>query len=87
VIAELGLGKVVTITSTYDHRIIQGAESGLFLAHMAECLTGKHGFYDEVFESMGVPYEPVRWRADVNAADDPAEASTPDWPSRCACRR
>jgi 2-oxoglutarate dehydrogenase E1 component len=73
VIAELGLGKVVTITSTYDHRIIQGAESGLFLAHMAECLTGKHGFYDEVFESMGVPYEPVRWRADVNAADDPAE--------------
>jgi len=34
---------------------------------MAECLTGKHGFYDEVFESMGVPYEPVRWRADVNA--------------------
>jgi 2-oxoglutarate decarboxylase len=40
VLAELGIGKVVTLTSTYDHRIIQGAESGLFLAHVAECLTG-----------------------------------------------
>ncbi len=72
VIAELGLGKVVTLTSTYDHRIVQGAESGLFLAHVAECLIGQHRFYDEVFESMGVPYEPVSWRPDTNAADDPA---------------
>ena len=55
----------MTITSTYDHRIIQGAESGLFLGHVAECLTGEHGFYDEVFAAMGVPYEPVRWQRDV----------------------
>ncbi len=54
-LAEIGVGQVVTLTSTYDHRIIQGAESGLFLAHVAECLTGEHGFYDEVFESMDVP--------------------------------
>ena len=54
-LAELGVGKTVTVTSTYDHRIIQGAESGLFLAHVSECLMGGHGFYEEVFESLGDP--------------------------------
>ena len=54
-LAELGVGKTVTLTSTYDHRIIQGAESGLFLAYVSECLMGGHGFYDEVFESLGDP--------------------------------
>ena len=63
-LAELGVGKTVTVTSTYDHRIIQGAESGLFLAHVSECLMGKHGFYKEVFESLGIPYEPVTWQPD-----------------------
>jgi multifunctional 2-oxoglutarate metabolism enzyme len=67
VLAELGLGKVVTLTSTYDHRIIQGAESGLFLSRVAALLTGADGFYDDLFESMGVPYEPVRWQVDNNA--------------------
>jgi 2-oxoglutarate dehydrogenase E1 component len=70
VLAELGIGKVVTLTSTYDHRVIQGAESGLFLAHVAECLTGGHGFYDDVLGSMGVPYEAVRWQVDTRSADD-----------------
>ena len=69
-IAELGVGRVVTLTSTYDHRIIQGAESGLFLAHVAECLTGGHDFYDDVFESMGVPYKPVRWHPDRSTSED-----------------
>jgi 2-oxoglutarate decarboxylase len=68
-LAALGVGPVVTLTSTYDHRIIQGAESGLFLTHMAECLTGGHGFFESVFAAMDVPYEPVRWQADVNAVD------------------
>ena len=68
-LAALGVGPVVTLTSTYDHRIIQGAESGLFLTHMAECLTGGHGFFETVFAAMDVPYEPVRWQADVNAVD------------------
>jgi 2-oxoglutarate dehydrogenase E1 component len=68
-LAALGVGPVVTITSTYDHRIIQGAESGMFLTYMAECLTGQHGFYETVFAAMDVPYEPVRWQADVNAVD------------------
>jgi multifunctional 2-oxoglutarate metabolism enzyme len=66
VLADIGVGKVMTLTSTYDHRIIQGAESGLFLKHVAECLTGEHGFYDEVFASLGVPYEPSRWDRDRN---------------------
>jgi multifunctional 2-oxoglutarate metabolism enzyme len=65
-LAELGVSKVLNLTSTYDHRIIQGAESGLFLQRIADLLMGKDAFYDEVFLSMGVPYEPVRWRRDVN---------------------
>src|SRR6202012_1274450 len=40
VLADLGVSKVVTITSTYDHRIIQGAESGLFLQKVHQLLTG-----------------------------------------------
>ncbi len=74
-LATLGVGKTVTVTSTYDHRIIQGAESGLFLAHVAECLMGQHGFYDEVFESLEIPYEPIRWEKDVNASDDEADGA------------
>ena len=40
-LASLGVSPVVTLTSTYDHRIIQGAESGLFLTDVAESLTGE----------------------------------------------
>src|SRR5579884_3936903 len=68
-IAELGVGKVVTVTSTYDHRIIQGAESGEFLARVHQLLMGADGFYVDVFRSIGVPYEPVSWRQDVNPVD------------------
>ena len=73
-LAELGVGKVLTLTSTYDHRIIQGAESGLFLKYVAECLTGGHEFYDEVFASLGIPYEPARWAKDSNPSTHEAEA-------------
>ncbi|MGC8498349.1 MAG: multifunctional oxoglutarate decarboxylase/oxoglutarate dehydrogenase thiamine pyrophosphate-binding subunit/dihydrolipoyllysine-residue succinyltransferase subunit [Acidimicrobiales bacterium] len=65
-VAELGVGRVMNLTSTYDHRIIQGAESGLFLKYVAECVTGGHQFYDDVFSSLGIPYEPSRWSADRN---------------------
>ena len=68
-LAQLGVGKVLTLTSTYDHRIIQGAESGLFLKYVAECLTGQHDFYDEIFASLGVPYEPARWSKDLRTAN------------------
>ncbi|HUO48319.1 MAG TPA: multifunctional oxoglutarate decarboxylase/oxoglutarate dehydrogenase thiamine pyrophosphate-binding subunit/dihydrolipoyllysine-residue succinyltransferase subunit, partial [Acidimicrobiales bacterium] len=72
-LAALGVGPVVTLTSTYDHRIIQGAESGLFLSHVAECLLGEHDFYEDVFEAMGVPYVPIRWQLDVNPPDTERE--------------
>jgi 2-oxoglutarate dehydrogenase E1 component len=65
-LGSLGISKVVTVTSTYDHRIIQGAESGLFLKQVHELLLGEHGFYEGVFQSLGVPYEAVKWRPDVN---------------------
>ena len=64
-LAELGMSKVLTLSSTYDHRIIQGAESGLFLKKVEELLLGEDGFYDDLFRSMGVPYEAVRWRQDA----------------------
>ena len=68
-LAELGVSKIVTLTSTYDHRIIQGAESGRFLARVHDLLLGEDGFYTDVFHAMEVPYEPVRWRTDVNPVD------------------
>jgi 2-oxoglutarate dehydrogenase E1 component len=70
VIAELGISKVVSLTSTYDHRIIQGAESGLFLSYVHELLLGEHDFYDDIFSSLAVPYQPARWHRDVNPSDD-----------------
>lgn len=62
-IAELGVGKLITLTSTYDHRIIQGAESGDFLRTIHTLLLDDE-FYDEIFRELGIPYEPVRWRID-----------------------
>ena len=64
-LAELGVSKIITLTSTYDHRIIQGAQSGEFLKAIHEFLLGEHGFYDEIFTSLRIPYEPVRWMRDV----------------------
>lgn len=66
-LGRLGVSKVVTLTSTYDHRIIQGAESGLFLKYLHELLIGQHDFYVDVFHSLGVPYEAVQWREDSNS--------------------
>jgi 2-oxoglutarate decarboxylase len=63
-VADLGISKVVTITSTYDHRIIQGAESGEFLAAIHSLLIGEHNFYDDIFSSVGVPYQPINFNPD-----------------------
>jgi 2-oxoglutarate dehydrogenase E1 component len=73
-INELGISKVTTFTSTYDHRVIQGAQSGEFLKYLHELLIGKHSFYDEVFASLRVPYIPIRWVAD-RSNNDPAAKS------------
>ncbi len=62
-IAELGVGKLITLTSTYDHRIIQGAESGDFLRTIHQLMLSDD-FWDEIFVDLGIPYEPVRWRTD-----------------------
>ncbi|MFZ4113461.1 MAG: 2-oxo acid dehydrogenase subunit E2, partial [Ilumatobacteraceae bacterium] len=62
----LGVSKVVTVTSTYDHRIIQGAESGLFLKRVHELLLGSHGFYNDIFRSLEIPYQPVEWSSDTS---------------------
>jgi 2-oxoglutarate decarboxylase len=62
-IAEIGIGKLITLTSTYDHRIIQGAESGDFLRTIHELLLSDD-FFDEIFRELGIPYEPIRWRTD-----------------------
>ena len=62
----LGVSKVVTVTSTYDHRIIQGAESGLFLKRVHELLLGEHNFYDDLFRSLEIPYQAVQWASDVS---------------------
>ena len=62
-IAELGIGKLITLTSTYDHRIIQGAESGDFLRTVHNQLLSDE-FWDDIFFELGIPYEPVRWRTD-----------------------
>ncbi|MBA3634125.1 MAG: multifunctional oxoglutarate decarboxylase/oxoglutarate dehydrogenase thiamine pyrophosphate-binding subunit/dihydrolipoyllysine-residue succinyltransferase subunit [Acidobacteria bacterium] len=65
-LSQLGISKTITLTSTYDHRVIQGAESGLFLAKIHEFLIGKHEFYDEVFSDLGINYQPLRWAEDNN---------------------
>jgi 2-oxoglutarate decarboxylase len=65
-LSQLGISKVVTLTSTYDHRVIQGAESGLFLAKIHEFLIGKNNFYDEIFKDLEINYAPLRWAEDYN---------------------
>ncbi|MGA5765990.1 multifunctional oxoglutarate decarboxylase/oxoglutarate dehydrogenase thiamine pyrophosphate-binding subunit/dihydrolipoyllysine-residue succinyltransferase subunit [Streptomyces pseudogriseolus] len=67
---KLGISKVMTLTSTYDHRVIQGAASGEFLRQVANLLLGENNFYDEIFEALRIPYEPVRWLKDIDASHD-----------------
>ncbi|MFF4716123.1 multifunctional oxoglutarate decarboxylase/oxoglutarate dehydrogenase thiamine pyrophosphate-binding subunit/dihydrolipoyllysine-residue succinyltransferase subunit [Streptomyces eurythermus] len=67
---KLGVSKVMTLTSTYDHRVIQGAASGEFLRQVANLLLGENGFYDDIFEALRIPYEPVRWLKDIDASHD-----------------
>ena len=69
-LAEIGVSKIITLTSTYDHRIIQGAESGEFLRRVHQLLLGGPtgngvGFYEGIFTDLRVPYEPVQWVQDI----------------------
>jgi 2-oxoglutarate dehydrogenase E1 component len=69
-LARLAVSKTMTLTSTYDHRIIQGAESGDFLRTMHRLLLGEDGFWDEVFAALRIPYEPIRWAEDIPVTHD-----------------
>jgi multifunctional 2-oxoglutarate metabolism enzyme len=63
-ISALGVSKVMNITSTYDHRIIQGAESGLFLKEINDLILGKDEFYEEIFRVLKIPQRPIQWESD-----------------------
>ena len=65
---SLGFSKVMTVTCTYDHRVIQGAESGMFLARLQALLEGEDGFYDGIFADLGIPMRALRWEPDQAAA-------------------
>lgn len=60
---SLGIGKVMMITCTYDHRVIQGAESGMFLARLQALLEGEDGFYEKLFDDLGIAVRPASWGA------------------------
>ena len=66
ILPQLGISKAITISSTYDHRIIQGAESGAFLARVHELLLGKDKFYEDIFLDLGIAHAPLRWNVDRN---------------------
>ena len=65
-LAEFGIGKTITLTSTYDHRVIQGAGSGEFLKIIHELLIGQHGFYEDIFAALRIPYDPIHWAEDIS---------------------
>ena len=65
-LAELAIGKTITLTSTYDHRVIQGAGSGEFLKKIHELLIGERDFYQEIFAALRIPYDPIHWAADIS---------------------
>jgi multifunctional 2-oxoglutarate metabolism enzyme len=80
-LSSLGLSKTMTISCTYDHRIIQGAESGEFLARVKDLLLGQDRFYERIFEDLKLPAVPIQWARDqhpslpgaISAAADDTE--------------
>ena len=64
------VSKVMTLTSTYDHRVIQGAQSGEYLRRLHRLLLGEDGFFDEIFRSLRIPYQPIRWAQDISTSHD-----------------
>ena len=73
--AELGISKIMTVTCTYDHRIIQGAESGAYLGALEAFLNGENGFYEEIFQTLQIPYQPVKWETDRKTAGTAVDRS------------
>ena len=75
-ISSLGISKVMNVSSTYDHRIIQGAESGMFLREINELLLGKDGFYEELFQELKIPSRPLQWESDYQPSGFDKAGST-----------
>ncbi|MGQ0464569.1 MAG: multifunctional oxoglutarate decarboxylase/oxoglutarate dehydrogenase thiamine pyrophosphate-binding subunit/dihydrolipoyllysine-residue succinyltransferase subunit [Sporichthyaceae bacterium] len=69
-LAAMAVSKVMTLTSTYDHRIIQGAQSGEFLRRLHQLLLGEDEFFDAIFRSLRIPYTPIRWETDISASHE-----------------
>ncbi|MFZ4621020.1 MAG: multifunctional oxoglutarate decarboxylase/oxoglutarate dehydrogenase thiamine pyrophosphate-binding subunit/dihydrolipoyllysine-residue succinyltransferase subunit [Bacteroidota bacterium] len=66
-LSALGVSKVMNITCTYDHRVIQGAESGQFLQYIHSLVNGEEKFYDDLFADLHVPFTSVKWTSDVTS--------------------
>ncbi|MDD8017181.1 MAG: multifunctional oxoglutarate decarboxylase/oxoglutarate dehydrogenase thiamine pyrophosphate-binding subunit/dihydrolipoyllysine-residue succinyltransferase subunit [Bacteroidota bacterium] len=66
-LSALGVSKVMNITCTYDHRVIQGAESGQFLEYIHSLLLGEEKFYDLLFADLHIPFSPVVWSPDIHS--------------------
>ncbi len=75
-ISALGVSKVMNITSTYDHRIIQGAESGMFLKEINDLLLGEQEFYEEIFSALKIPHRPLHWESDYQPGGFDKTANT-----------
>ena len=63
--SRTGISQIMTLTSTYDHRVIQGAESGAFLACIEQLLRGEQGFFEEIFEDLSIPFQPFKLSSDT----------------------
>ncbi len=72
VLFDLGISKTITLTSTYDHRVIQGAGSGEFLKIVHGLLIGEDEFYEDIFAALRIPYKPIRWSQDIKVDDSDA---------------
>ncbi len=66
-LSALGVSKVMNITCTYDHRVIQGAESGQFLQYIHTLVNGEEKFYDDLFHDLHVPFTSIKWSNDVTS--------------------
>ena len=76
VLNQLGVSKVMTMTCTYDHRIIQGAESGMFLQKVSRLLNGEEDFYDQIFTDLEIPFQPLPYGEDRYVGQLSGKANT-----------
>jgi multifunctional 2-oxoglutarate metabolism enzyme len=77
---QIGVSKVMTLTSTYDHRVIQGAESGAFLRRVEQLLQGEDGFYEAVAADLGIDAAGVTSAHPASASAPPLSAAPPSAP-------